>query len=262
MAASLARAAPASVPAATVPAAPLHPTVVIAAEDDAAPWSYADGNGYVNDLVLASFREVGWSVQLKVMPYARCKALATHGDVAGCFSASRTPDLEADLLYPKGAVFDAHHLLVARAGAGWSGCRSADWGLKPVVGIVRGYEYVDTVDALFSSGQAKADVSDSEISSLRKLHAGRIDGAVVTVDEVKRLDWLARLAGVDGDVRIICDFGALPGYVAFSRRHPQGPAALAAFDEGYARLKRRGAIAALQAAWRARAPDAAAAKVH
>jgi len=27
------------------------PTIVLGAEDEAAPWSYADGQGYVNDLV-------------------------------------------------------------------------------------------------------------------------------------------------------------------------------------------------------------------
>ena len=53
--------------------------VTIGAEDDAGPWSYADGTGYVT----------------------RCKALATSGKLAGCFSASRTPELEGVLQSPR-----------------------------------------------------------------------------------------------------------------------------------------------------------------
>ncbi len=236
--------------------------VVLAAEDDAAPWSYADGSGFVNDLVLAAFREAGWSVQLSVMPYARCKALALHGDIAGCFTTSHAPGLDAGLMFPAEPVIDPRHVIVARNGTHWQGCDPARWGARPLVGTVRGYEYVPEADALFSRDAARADVSDSEITNLRKLRAGRIDLALVVLDDVKRLDYLARLAAVPPDFRTVCDLGPLPGYVAFSRRHPQGAAALAAFDAGMARLKRRGGLAPLVAAWRTRALDAAAAKVH
>jgi len=75
--------------------------VTIGAEDDAGPWSYADGTAYVNDAVRAAFHAVGWTVELKVIPYARCKALATSGKLAGCFSASRTPELEGVLQSPR-----------------------------------------------------------------------------------------------------------------------------------------------------------------
>ncbi len=60
-----------------------------------------DGTGYVNDAVRAAFHAAGWTVELKVIPYARCKALATSGKLAGCFSASRTPELEGVLQSPR-----------------------------------------------------------------------------------------------------------------------------------------------------------------
>lgn len=237
-------------------------SVVLGAEDDAAPWSYADGTGYVNDVVRAAFREAGWSLQLKVMPYARCKSQAMAGQLAGCFSASRTPELEAALLYPKQPVFQARNLLLVRADSPWSGCDPATWGPRPVIGLVRGYEYIGAVQAMVAAGRVQADETDSEISNLRKLEARRIDAGVVTVDEVKRIDYLVNLAKVGSAFRTACDFGAVPAYVAFSRAHPDGAAALAAFDEGHRRLAQRGAIATLQAQWRSRALNAAAAKKH
>lgn len=236
--------------------------VVLGAEDDAAPWSYADGSGYVNDLVKATFQEVGWNLQLKVMPYARCKALAIAGKLAGCFSMSKTPELESALLYPGAPVISAQNLLIARADSTHSGCTPNTWPGQTRIGLVRGYEYRNAVDALDQSDMVTIDHAESEVSNLRKLQAGRIDVTVVTVDDVKRLEYLQRLAGTSVSFRTVCDFGAMPGYAAFSRLHVQGAAARAAFDEGYDRLVKRGAIAALQRAWRGRALDESLVKPH
>jgi ABC-type amino acid transport substrate-binding protein len=250
-------------PASAAPPPPAR-TLLIGAEDDAAPWSYADGTGYVNDLVAAAFREVGWTVRLKVVPYVRCKALAIQGRLAGCFTVGRSPELEPDLLFPQAPVLKTRNVLLAHArpGEAWSGCQPAAWGRNPRVGLVRGYEYLPSVEALFPVDGPQVEIADSEVSNLRKLHADRIDATLVTLDEVKRLDWISRLAGVAPDFRVVCDFGTLPSYVAFSRRHAQAVAARAAFDEGMKRLEKRGGTAALQAEWRDRAVDAAAAKKH
>lgn len=236
------------------------PQLVLAVEDAAAPWSYADGSGYANDLVRAVFKEAGWSLRLDVMPYSRCKAKAMAGQVAGCFSASRLPEMEATLMYPTAPLFNARNVLVVRTGSPWHDCRLAGLDHVPVVGLVRGYEYLPAVEELTSGGAARAEWADSEALNLRKLRAGRLDAAMVTVDEVKRLDLVLQLARLPKDFRTVCDYGALPAYVAFSRAHPQGGAALAAYDAAYARLHRRGAVAALQAQWRDRAMAASTAR--
>lgn len=237
-------------------------TLILGAEDDAAPWSYADGSGYVNDLVKAAFREVGWDLQFKVMPYTRCKALAIAGKLAGCFSASKTTELESALLYPNAPVISAQNLLIARADSTRSGCAPSVWGGPTRIGLVRGYEYIDAVAALAQTGTVTIDYAESEISNLRKLQAGRIDVTVVTLDEVKRLNYLENLANTSVDFKTLCDFGAMPAYVTFSRLHVQGAAARAAFDEGYRQLVKRGAITDLQLAWRGRALDTTVVKPH
>ena len=76
-----------------LPASAQTKSLVIAVEDDAAPWSLADGSGYANDIVSIAFKAVGVDVQLKVVPYARCKRMVVNGDVAGCFSMSPAPEL-------------------------------------------------------------------------------------------------------------------------------------------------------------------------
>jgi hypothetical protein len=227
-------------------------SIVIGAEDDAAPWSYADGSGYANDVVRQAFERAGWTTELKVLPYARCKALVLSGDIAACFSMSRTPELDVRLLFSRQPLFQAQNLLYAAAGSPLAGCDPAKWAARPRVGVVRGYEYRPAVDALFANGLAVADAGDSEVSALRKVKAGHVDAALVTLDPVKRLDFVAALADVAPDFKVVCDFGGQPAYIAFSRTHPQGAEAAAAFDAGMQALQRHGAIAATQQAWRTR----------
>ena len=252
-----------------IPAAQAHAagpatgtSVTLGAEDDAAPWSYADGTGYANDLVRAAFEAAGWSVQLKVVPYARCKALAIAGELAGCFSTSHEQELDASLLFPQQPVFEARNLLVARTDGPLNGCDARRWGQRPTIGLVNGYEYRTEVDSLIRGGDVKVDFAGSEIATLRKVQAGYLHAGVVTVDEVKRLDYLERLAGIRSGLKVVCDFGTLPAYVAFSRRHPLGQMAKDVFDDGYSKLRERGEITSLQARWRRRALDLAAAKPH
>jgi polar amino acid transport system substrate-binding protein len=236
--------------------------VVVGAEDDAAPWSYADGTGYVNDVVRAAFESVGWTAQLRVMPYARCKAMALAGTLAACFSTSKTADLDGKLVFPRQAVFDARNLLLAKADSPLSGCDSRRWPGRPRIGTVRGYEYTPVVDELFNSGRAQGDEADSEVSNLRKINAGHVDAALVTLDAVKRIEFLAALAKVRNEFKTVCDFGSQPAYVAFSPLHPQGRSAATAFEQGVAKLQRNGTIEAMQQRWRTRLLDSVHAKKH
>jgi polar amino acid transport system substrate-binding protein len=238
------------------------PIVVIGAEDDAAPWSYADGTGYVNDVVKAAFERAGWTVHMKVMPYARCKAMVLTGALAACFSASKTSDLDGKLLYPRHPVFEAQNILVAPMRSALPGCDTRQWASRPTIGTVRGYEYIVGVNAMFEHDHAIRENSDSEVSNLRKLEAGRLDAALITVDAVKRLEIVAQLAHVGGGYKTVCNFGSEPAYVAFSSRHPQGQAALEAYEQGFGRLQSDGSILALQKLWRSRLVDSIRAKQH
>jgi polar amino acid transport system substrate-binding protein len=176
-----------------------------------------------------------------------------RGRVAGCFSTSRTPDVEGSLLFPARPVVEARNVLWVLRDSPLHGCAPAAWARRPSVAYVNGYEYTPALDALREQGRVAQQLGDSELESLRKLAAHRIDAAVVTVDAVKRIELVQRQAGVAQPLRALCDYGGLPAYVAFSRSHPQGAAARAAFDQGMERLARSGELARLQRRWAARA---------
>lgn len=237
---------------------PAAPSITIGAEDDAAPWSYADGTGYVNDLVREAFRASGWTVHYSVLPYARCKRLAQYGELAGCFSASKTPQTEKELQFPATPVFAARNRLLSLSDSPLQGCNRTRWGTAPLgVALVHGYEYLPAVDALRASAGVRVETPLSEASALRMLRARRIDFALITTDAIKHIDYVAKLAGVKPDFKEVCNYGELPAYIAFSRKHPRARAAMQAFDQGMAELKRTGAMARLQKDWAARALSAA-----
>lgn len=235
------------------PAPPPPLEVTIGAENDAAPWSYADGTGYVNDLVRAAFAASGWTVRYSVLPYARCKRMAQYGDLVGCFSASKTAETEKDLQFPATPVFAAENRLFANTDSPLAGCDRAQWGRKIALGVVHDYEYLPVVDALLAAGEVRAETTVSEASALRMLVARRTDAALITTDAIKHIDYVARLAGLPPSFKMVCHFGELPAYLAFSRRHPQARAAMQAFDQGMAALKRSGALVKLQTEWAQRA---------
>jgi ABC-type amino acid transport substrate-binding protein len=226
-------------------------TIDVGVEDAAAPWSQADGTGYVNDLVRAAFDAVGIEVRLHVLPYARCKQHVVNGELVACVSMSPAPEL-------RGVVrFSAEPLFVFTCEF-FENPRSAlprrieDFPRGITVGTVIGYEYPPEMIERLARRGAVLEPAPTEETNLRKLAAGRIAAAVVNRDTVKSSDWVAERAGVRGRVRPVFNIGRMPGYIGFSRVHPQGRALADRFDRGYARVIASGERDRIQRSWIAR----------
>jgi hypothetical protein len=228
--------------------------LVLAAEDEAAPWSNRDGTGFANDLVVSAFRAAGVEARLEVVPYSRCKHLAVTGKVAACFSMSWVPELEGKVVFPEAPLFR---------------CRAEYWEatarpLGPVGlgGLPRGtlvasvldYEYPPSFDEARRRGLLAADPSPSEEVALRKLVLGRTRLAVIMADPAsKPAAGVAERAGVAGQVRLAFVEGENLSFIGFSAAHPRGAWARARFQEGFRAIQRDGTAARIAAAWRARA---------
>jgi len=223
--------------------------LVIAVEDDAAPWSRADGTGYANDVVSAAFKAVGVEVQLRVMPYARCKRMAINGEVAGCLSMSPSPEF-AGLI-----ELSARPLFTCYAGYFYSVnkpprvARQEDLPAKTVVGTVIGYEYPAAFDSLRQRGVIVVEESPSEETNLKKLALGRVELALLTYNQVKSPEWLIRRAGVEGKVKTTFRAGLLNSYIGFSKRHPQGSWAWQQFNKGFRLINANGTMRRIQRLW-------------
>lgn len=223
--------------------------ITIGAENDAAPWSFSDGSGYVNDLVRAAYKAVDWEVTYEVLPYARCKLKTEKGQLVACFSASKTPEMESLLQYSSMPVFEARNILLANGDAPLKGCDPDAWGHKISVGFVNQYEYLPSVEALQKSGKISVVMTPSEVLMVGMLAHGRLDAVLITLDPVKRIELVSVLAKVKPYFKVVCDYGNYPAYVAFSRVHPRAAEALAAFNKGIALITRDGTVARMQKEW-------------
>ena len=172
--------------------------LVIAVEDDAAPWSRADGTGYANDVVVASFKAVNVDVQLQVMPYARCKRMVLNGTVAACLSMSPSAEFAGLVELSANPLFTCFAGYFYNVDKPLPVTRERDLTAKTVVGTVIGYEYPAAFESLRKKGRIVIEESPSEETNLKKLALGRVDLALLTYNQVKSPEWLIARAGVAG----------------------------------------------------------------
>jgi hypothetical protein len=222
--------------------------LAVAVEDAADVWSRADGTGYANDIARAAFRAGGIEPRFQVVPYARCKALVTHGQIAACVSMSRDSSIPESVVFADSTIYvfaSDFYQNVRRPMRIVGGLPARG----TVVGVVRGYEYPDTLHRLERSGIIHLVSAGSELTNLRKLIDGRIDAAMVNTDATKRAEDVFRRAGMEGRVSLALRGGTMPGYVGFSMRHARGADALARFNAGRRRIAADGTLAAIRQRW-------------
>jgi polar amino acid transport system substrate-binding protein len=225
-------------------------SLVIAVEDDAAPWSRADGTGYANDVVVAAFKAVGVDVELRVVPYARCKRMAERGTAAGCFSMSPAPEFNGVIELSAKPLFTPYAGYFYNVNKPPQATRQEELPAKTVVGTVIGYEYPPEFERLVQAGIIVLEESPSEAMNLKKLAAGRVDLALLTYDEMKSPEWLMMRAGVLGRVKTTFRAGTLNSYIGFSLKHPQGAWALQQFNKGFRLITGNGTLRRIRQAWR------------
>lgn len=220
----------------------------IMVEDDAAPWAQADGSGAAHDMVKAAFAAVGIDVSLRTVSYARCKHMVVTARTVACFSMSPDPAIadkvalsQQPLYHPYAEYFEniAHPLQAASEGEIPRGA---------VIGIVTGYEYPDSVNRLAERGVI-LEAAGSESANMKKLASGRLDAAVVNLDELKSTDFITHKAGVSGAVKPVFRSAAFGAYIGFSTEHPQGLWAREKFNEGFAKISADGTVQRILQKW-------------
>ena len=223
--------------------------LVIAVEDDAAPWSGADGTGYANEIVRAAFGAVDIEVEFQVVPYARCKYLAVSGNVPACFSMSPSPEFSEDIELSAKPLFTCFAGYFYNVNKPPRVSRPEDLPARTVVGTVIGYEYPPSLESLIKKGIVVPEESTSENLNLKKLAAGRFDFALLNYNETKSPEWLIARADLDGKVKLAFHAGVLRSHIGFSKKHLDGMWARQQFDRGHRLIKANGTLRRIQKEW-------------
>jgi polar amino acid transport system substrate-binding protein len=227
--------------------------LLIAVEDDAAPWSQRDGTGFANDIVRAAFKAVGSEIELSVVPYARCKDMAIKGKAVACFTMSWVPELAGKIVFAEKPLFRCSVDYFASNKRPLKANSEETIAKGTIIGIVNGYEYPPSLYALKEKGIVVLEESESEELNLKKLSLGRIDAALVTHNETKPAELLLARAGVTRQVTRTFKSGVNDSFIGFSTKHPDGMKAMEKFNDGYRIITANGDRQLIEKKWRAAA---------
>jgi hypothetical protein len=230
-------------------ASPAAEPLILLAEDEAAPWSCPDGTGFVNEVVLASYKAVGVPVILKVLPYARCKQQVIEGSAAGCFSMARDPSLNQTVIFSVRPVASCSVSLIQKIGRPFVIPNANDRTDRAVIGIVNGYEYPQSFSAFCRTERVITEPARTEVLNFRKLDLGRVDAVLVDHNEIKSLESLCRKAGVSSAVSVNREFGEMNLHIGFSLNHPRGRWAKDLYDRGYEIIRSNGVLKEIESRW-------------
>lgn len=221
----------------------------IGAEDDWRPYSYVvDGKpvGFVVDLVRAAWAAAGVEVDLVPLPYARCMKEVDNGTLAGCFDTLRDPRTESRYLWHRKPLFKARIGIYGRSqGAATSGRVEPADLLGHRIGVTNGYDYGEAFD---NDNRMRRDVAPSDLTSLRKLVAGRVDYALVfdrVAQEIARVHPELGQGFVQRGVLVEPLL-----YLSFTLRQPGLEALVARFDAGLDKIHKSGEYARIEARWK------------
>jgi polar amino acid transport system substrate-binding protein len=198
--------------------APHADTLVLAAANTWPTAYLVDGRptGMLVDLVTEAYRRTGQSVDIKLMPWARCLKDAETGDVDGVFSSFKLPERERFLAFSKQAL--TTQVIVFFARPDWTGGFDGDLAaVRDVkIGVIAGTSYGEQFDAAVRDGVLRnVEPTNSIESNLKKLVFGRVDLVPsyrsVAVDTARRLQLLAQIREISPPL------ASVPTYLAFTK---------------------------------------------
>lgn len=194
-------------------------TLVLAAADSV-PTAYVDNgrqSGMLVDVINEAFKRTGHSVEIAIMPWARCLAEVKAGKIDGIFSIYQTPERQEFLTYADEVLITQVQALFVRKDSTiqFDGDLGKLSDLR--IGIINETSYGPRLDATLKNGTfKKVDAADSASSNLRKLLNDRVD--IIPSYRHVVLD-SARSLGLAGSIKELSPaIEAIPSYLAFSNK--------------------------------------------
>ena len=203
------------VPGSTARADPL-----VLASPDARPTTFlADGKptGILVDVVTEAFRRTGRSVDIKIMPWARCLSEARSGAVDGVFPIYRVPEREQFLTYPNEVLLPQLVVFFSRRDTKNSFSGELSEVRDVNIGIVRGASYGKKFDAAVKNGTLQnIDLADNIEQNLMKLMRGRVtliaNYRYGVLETARHLGLLAEIKEISPPIE------SVPSYLAFTKQ--------------------------------------------
>lgn len=217
--------------------------VLIAGEDDWAPYSYADKHkdnhaqqplGFSAALIREAFATQNIEVKFLTVPFARCMRLAKTEQVAGCFNATITDENRSEYIWHKPPMFREELSIFGAPNLGSKPLTQGDLRGKSVA-ITNGYTYPTSF--MQDPGIRKFQAS-SDDNLIQMLLNRRVD--YILLNRTPGSMRINGSANARGQVVWRGTLSADDFWVAFSQKHPRGQELANAFGKGLTRLQESG----------------------
>lgn len=228
------------------PVTPARAETITLAADEWCPYNCAPGDpkpGFLVEIVKAIFEPQGFTVDYRIVPWARAIRDTRAGRYSAILGAIRSE--APDFFYPEGTGFRAGTQAFVKAGSPWKfeGPASLDGA---TVGVILDYSYGDTADAYiakYRSDTKRVQLATGENAlekNVAKLRQGRVsvlleDPAVMRyfLDKTDQSDAVAH-AGVLENTE---------AFIAFGPKEPHAQEHARMLSEGMGRMRASGELA-------------------
>ena len=168
------------------------------------------------DLVIEAYRRAGHSVEVKLMPWARCLREAETGEVDGVFSSFKLPERERFLAFSKEPLTNRSSCFSRGRNRPRALTVTSPRVRDVKIGVITGTSYGEKFDAAVRDGVLRnVEQTNSIESNLKKLVFGRVDlipsYRYVALDTARRLQLLAQIREMSPPL------DSVPTYLAFTK---------------------------------------------
>lgn len=195
--------------------------------------------GFLVALSAAAVKDAGYEVAIDYFPWNRAVQMGSRGpEFAGYFPTYYTQE-RSHLCHFSTSFGTSKVSLAFRKSDPLSWNAIEDLGTKSI-GVVAGYSNGEAFDAMVRDGRLKPELSQSDVSNLRKLIAGRVQAIVIDRLVLRYLLMTEPIPIKDREQIVLDDkpLAELKMHVCFQRT-PSGRAFQEAYDAGLKKINIR-----------------------
>lgn len=198
--------------------------------------------GYSWDVAREAFHAAGWTVRLRITPWARGMYELKKGKTDLLFPTGKNPERLEFMQYSEGSVVDVNFRIYTRADADidYDGLASLR---GRTIAVVRGFNYGADFN---QSDHFETHRVDSIKQGFELLRKGRVDGFagydIVWDYRLQQWGWKDEFDKVE-------PFGRTREFVTGLRSRESTARAIQAFDRGFRTIRENGTLARIRAKW-------------
>jgi ABC-type amino acid transport substrate-binding protein len=198
--------------------------------------------GYSWDVVRRSFHEVGYTIELYVVPWARGLHYLNSGRVDAIFPANRTVDREKRYVFSEGYVDSTRMVAYVPVDTElqWHNLDSLD-GMR--VGVVHGWAYGKIWE---SNQKIQKESMDTILQSFQVMDKKRLD-AVVGYEIA--YDYVLKQQGLVHKFKKAGSFGIVHEYLMVKKDDMEARQKMNDFDKGRSSLEQKGILHEISEIW-------------